>query len=250
MPAVVEGRTGQRNSRSVRAEGIREGVGRMKRDEGEDDVSGDPSAGSAIKPLAGVSLALLLALGLFLLGNLAYPGEYHEADGVPAFQSWIPILVASLMTAAALATAGFLLGALRKAKPAPVSAPQADFRELFAAAPHGLALLEGVRVESANAALENLAGSRAENLVGQDFTLLFGEAAEGEDGLDSMLGRPAAEAVPAFEASFKGREGAILKVEVTAYPFPWNGRAFRLVEIRDISDCRNREEICEEASRP
>ena len=216
----------------------------MQGDAGEDELADEPPTGSTIKPLVGFALLGFIALGLFLIANLAYPGEYYEVDGVPGMQSWIPILIGSLMAATALLAAGYLLGALRKPKAVPASAgSQLDFRGVFAAAPDGLALLDGVRVEAANPALESLTGSRSEGLNGQDISLLFGETPEGEDGADPLLSRPAGEAVPAFEAFLKGRDGVPIKVELSAFPFTWNGRSLRLLEVRDINDRKSREEI-------
>ncbi|HLP30986.1 MAG TPA: PAS domain S-box protein, partial [Geothrix sp.] len=186
-------------------------------------------------------LSLLMAAGAFLLGALAYPGEYHEGDALPGSQSWLPVLASGVLAALAFVTAGFILGVLRRASAA-VPAPEPKFREIFASAPDGMVLLDGERIVAANPSLEALSGAQAQSLDGQDVALLFAEPAEGEDTLERLFSRPVAASVPIHEVSLRKRDGASPRVEVSGFPFPWRGRALRVLQIRDITERKSREE--------
>src|SRR5687768_5932908 len=55
------------------------------------------------RPRPPVASLLFLALGLFLLAVLVFPGESHEGDFAPALKSWFPLLINSLLAGGAFA---------------------------------------------------------------------------------------------------------------------------------------------------
>ncbi|HLP41603.1 MAG TPA: PAS domain S-box protein, partial [Fibrobacteria bacterium] len=135
-------------------------------------------------------------------------------------------------------------GVLRRAPAAvaAVPAPEPEFREIFASAPDGMVLLDGERIVAANPSLEALSGAQAQSLDGQDVALLFAEPAEGEDTLARLFSRPVAASVPIHEASLRKQDSASPRVEVSGFPFPWRGRVLRVLQIRDITERKSREE--------
>ncbi|MDQ3000291.1 MAG: PAS domain S-box protein [Fibrobacterota bacterium] len=105
------------------------------------------------------------------------------------------------------------------------------FRQLFARAPEAMALLDGTLLAETNPVWDSLFGFPEADFRGKPINTLLPESAL-EPGSQ-----------PPFETSGMRRDGSRIRLEVSSYPFPWQGRNLRMLTARDISERKGREEM-------
>ena len=129
----------------------------------------------------------------------------------------------------------FLLAALdalrgRKAVAAPPGEYGA-FRKLFSQAPEAMALLDGPALSESNPAWDLLFGQAGAEAPGKPVAAFLPDRILPEH--DTLL---------PCEAQGLRRDGTRMRLEVSVYPFPWQGRNLRLLTARDIAERKGREE--------
>ncbi|MDB5106463.1 MAG: hypothetical protein JWP91_4152 [Fibrobacteres bacterium] len=130
----------------------------------------------------------------------------------------------------------FLLTALesirgRKTTPSPAS-DCGTFRQLFSKAPEAMALLDGNSLSETNPAWDNLFGWLDADFPGKPLAAFMPDLTLPDQGSLAPL-----------ESSGLRRDGSRIRLEVSGYPFPWQGRSLRVVTARDIAERKGREEI-------
>ncbi|MDB5049709.1 MAG: domain S-box protein [Fibrobacteres bacterium] len=118
-------------------------------------------------------------------------------------------------------------------KPAEATLRDCDsFRDLFAKAPDAMALVDGNLLSETNPAWDNLFGYPVADIPGKPLSHFLPDAAPPDMGT-----------LPPGEALGTRRDGTRMRLEVSAFPFPWQGRTLRVVTARDIAERKGREEI-------